>query len=297
MLPMATHFHKKPNLYTSHIQLKVSDLERSVQYYTAIIGFQVLNQTENTAYLTIDGISSLISLVEVKDAISPQGFTGLYHFALLLPTRKDLGNIIQHFIQHNVRLGAADHDVSEALYLTDPDGNGIEIYIDRPEQEWTWTREGLVHMTTEQLNFQAVLADADGQWYGLPKDTVMGHIHLSVSNLEKTEEFYTQVLDYNVVCRYGGQALFISTGHYHHHIGLNTWQSNGRPALPDDAAGLKSYTVVLKDETYADSVKNKLHSAGYLVEQQTDGPLFSGKSLFSTVDPNGIRILFTIEGN
>ncbi|KGR82909.1 VOC family protein [Lysinibacillus odysseyi] len=294
---MATHFHKKPNLYTTHVQLKVSDLKRSVEYYTTIIGFRVLKQTEEIAYLTVDGVSSLISLIEVKDAISPQGFTGLYHFALLLPTRTDLGNIVQHFIQHNIRLGAADHDVSEALYLNDPDGNGIEIYIDRPEQQWTWNRDGLVHMTTEQLNFQSILAEADGKWDGLPTDTVMGHIHLSVSDLEKTEEFYTQVLDYEVVCRYGGQALFVSTGNYHHHIGLNTWQSNGRPALPDDAAGLKSYTVVLKDETYADSVKNKLQSAGYLVEQQTEELLYSSNPLFSTVDPNGIRIFFTIEGN
>ena len=292
---MATHFHKKPNLYTSHMQLKVSDLERSIEYYTTIIGFQVLNHTGDTAYLTVDGASSLISLVEVKDAVSPQGFTGLYHFALLLPTRKDLGNILQHFIQHNVRLGAADHDVSEALYVNDPDGNGIEIYIDRPEQEWAWTHEGLVHMTTDQLNFQQILAEADGNWNGLPADTVMGHIHLSVSNLAKTEDFYTNVLDYQVVCRYGGQALFISTGNYHHHIGLNVWQSNGRPALPDHATGLKSYTVVLKDEAYADSVKNRLQSAGQLVEHYAEGPLYGGKQLFSTLDPNGIRIIFTTE--
>ncbi len=292
---MTTHFHKKPNLYTSHVQLKVSDLERSVEYYTAIIGFQVLNQTEDTAYLTVDGTSSLISLVEVRNAISPQGFTGLYHFALLLPTRKDLGNIVQHFIQHNVRIGAADHDVSEALYLNDPDGNGIEIYIDRPEQEWTWTHDGHVHMTTEQLDFQPILAEADGNWIGLPAGTVMGHIHLSVSDLSKTEDFYTNVLDYQVACRYGGQALFISTGHYHHHIGLNTWQSNGRPALPDHAAGLKSYTVVLKDEAYAVSVRDRLQAAGMLVEHYAEGPLYGGKQLFSTVDPNGIRIIFTTE--
>ena len=292
---MTTHFHKKPNLYTSHVQLKVSDLERSLAYYTAIIGFQVLNQTKDTAYLTVDGTSSLISLVEVKNAVSPQGFTGLYHFALLLPTRKDLGNLVQHFIQHNVRLGAADHEVSEALYLNDPDGNGIEIYIDRPEQDWAWTHDGLVHMTTEQLDFQPILAEADGNWTGLPAGTVMGHIHLSVSDLSKTEDFYTNVLDYQVVCRYGNQALFISTGHYHHHIGLNTWQSNGRPALPDHAAGLKSYTVVLKDEAYAVSVRDRLQAAGMLVGHYAEGPLYGGKQLFSTVDPNGIRIIFTTE--
>ncbi|MFF5995338.1 VOC family protein [Lysinibacillus sp. KU-BSD001] len=292
---MTTHFHEKPNLYTSHVQLKVSDLKRSIEYYTTTIGFQVLKQTENTAYLTFDHQTSLLSLVEVKEAISPQGFTGLYHFALLLPTRKDLGNIVQHFIQHNVRLGAADHDVSEALYLNDPDGNGIEIYVDRPENEWTWNGEGYVHMVTEQLNFQSILAEADGNWHGLPKGTVMGHIHLSVSDLHKTEEFYTNVLDYNVVCRYGGQALFISTGNYHHHIGLNTWHSAGRPALPENAVGLKSYTVVLKDERYAQAVKANLEAAGVTVEQYDEAPAYGGKQLFSTVDPNGIRIIFTVE--
>ena len=138
-------------------------------------------------------------------------------------------------------------NVSEALYLNDPDGNGIEIYIDRDADEWTWNEEGYVHMTTEHLNFQPILAEADGKWDGLPEGTVMGHIHLSVADLTATEKFYTDVLDYEVVTRYGAQALFISTGKYHHHIGLNTWQSNGGQAAPADAVGLKSYTVVLND--------------------------------------------------
>ena len=294
---MTTHFHKKPNLYTSHVQLKVSNLERSVDFYTTIIGFQVLEQTAHTAYLTVDGTTSLISLTEVQDAVSQQGYTGLYHLALLLPTRKDLGNIIQHFIQYNVRLGAADHDVSEALYLNDPDGNGIEIYIDRPEQEWTWNREGQVHMITEQLNFQAILAEADGTWRGLPEGTVMGHMHLSVSDLAQTAAFYTNILDFKVVCEYGGQALFISTGNYHHHIGLNTWHSAGRPALPENAVGLKSFTIVLKDDEYAQTVKENLQAAGAIVEQYKEAPAHGGKQAFSTVDPNGIRIIFTVEGD
>lgn len=294
---MATHFHKKPNLYTSHVQLKVSNLERSIEFYTTTIGFQVLEQTAHTAYLTVDGTTSLISLIEVQDAVSQQGYTGLYHLALLLPTRKDLGNIIQHFIQYNVRLGAADHDVSEALYLNDPDGNGIEIYIDRPEQEWTWNREGQVHMVTEQLNFQAILAEADGTWRGLPEGTVMGHMHLSVSDLAQTATFYTNVLDFNIVCEYGGQALFISTGNYHHHIGLNTWHSAGRPALPEKAVGLKSFTIVLKDDAYAQTVKEKLQAADVAVEQYEEAPLYGGKQAFSTIDPNGIRLIFTVEGD
>ena len=295
---MTTHFHRKPNLYSSHVQLKVSNLAHSIEYYTTIIGFKILEQTETEAYLTADGQTSLVSLVEVKNAQPlKRGFAGLYHLALLLPSRKDLGNIVQHFVNLNVRLGAADHDVSEALYLNDPDGNGIEIYIDRDESEWIWSEDEQVHMVTEQLNFQPILAAADGKWDGLPAGTVMGHVHLSVASLEKSEEFYTNVLDYNVVTRYGAQALFISTGKYHHHFGLNTWNSNNGHAPTDDMVGLKSFTVVLKDDAYAEAVKQSLTSHGYVVETFAEAPKFGGTQVFSTVDPNGLRIIFTVEGN
>lgn len=294
---MATHFHKKPNLYPAHVQLKVSNLARSIEYYTTVIGFKVLQQTGSEAYLTADGQTSLVSLVEVKNAQPlKQGFAGLYHLALLLPSRKDLGNIVQHFVNLNVRIGAADHDVSEALYLNDPDGNGIEIYIDRHESEWTWNENEHVHMVTEQLNFQPILAAADGNWSGLPADTVMGHVHLSVINLDKTEQFYTNVLDYNVVTRYGAQALFISTGKYHHHFGLNTWNSNNGHAPTADMVGLKSFTVVLKDEQYAEEVKNSLTENGYPIENFAEAPAYGGKQLFSTIDPNGLCIIFTLDG-
>ena len=294
---MATHFHKKPNLYPAHVQLKVSDLVRSIEYYTTVIGFKVLQQTETEAYLTADGQTSLVSLVEVQNAQPlKQGFAGLYHLALLLPSRKDLGNIVQHFVNMNIRLGAADHDVSEALYLNDPDGNGIEIYIDRHESEWTWNQDEQVHMVTEQLNFQPILAAADGNWNGLPADTVMGHVHLSVVNLDKSEQFYTNVLDYNVVTRYGAQALFVSTGKYHHHFGLNTWNSNNGHAPTNDMVGLKSFTVVLKDAKYAEEVKQSLTNNGFIVENFAEAPAHGGTQLFSTVDPNGLRIVFTLDG-
>lgn len=294
---MAKHFHKKPNLYPAHVQLKVSNLARSIEYYTSIIGFNVLEQTNTTAYLTTDGKTSLVSLVEVPNAQPLKaGFAGLYHLALLLPSRKDLGNIVQHFVNLNIRIGAADHDVSEALYLNDPDGNGIEIYIDRDESEWTWFEGEQVHMVTEQLNFQPILAEADGKWDGLPAGTVMGHVHLSVSNLEKSEEFYTNVLDYNVVTRYGAQALFISTGKYHHHFGLNTWNSANGHAPMEDMVGLKSFTVVLKDEAYAQNIKQSLQQNGFVVENFDGAPVHGGAQVFSTVDPNGLRVVFTIEG-
>lgn len=294
---MTTHFHKKPNMYTSHVQLKVSNLQRSIEYYTKIIGFKVLEQTNETAYLTTDGTTSLVSLVEVANAQSLRdGYTGLYHLALLLPSRKDLGNIVQHFMGLNVRIGASDHHVSEALYLNDPDGNGIEIYIDRDESEWRWNLDNQVYMTSERLNFQPILAEADGQWNGLPVGTVMGHIHLSVANLAATEKFYTTVLDYEVVTRYGEQALFISTGQYHHHIGLNTWHSEGGVPAPTDTVGLKSYTVVLENVAYAARVQQNLTDNGYTVEIFDTAPTLGGTQNFSTVDPNGIRIIFTIDG-
>lgn len=294
---MPTHFHKKPNKYISHVQLKVSNLQNSIEYYKTIIGFDVLEQTNTTAILTFDDSSSVLSLEEISNALPlKSGQTGLYHFALLLPTRKDLGNFIQHIIQQNARVGAGDHHVSEAFYLNDPDGNGIEVYADRPEQSWIWNSNSTIYMTTEQVDVRSVLAEADGTWNGLPAGTVMGHIHLSVANLSETEKFYTSALGYELVTRFGNQASFISTGKYHHHIGLNTWNSLGGTPTPENGVGLKSFTIVLNNEIEAEKIKNSLSSIGGTVEQFEDAPKFGGRQAFSTVDPSGIRIIFTLEG-
>ncbi|HZG12286.1 MAG TPA: VOC family protein [Kurthia gibsonii] len=283
---MPTTFHQKPNLFIQNVTLKVSNLSRSIDFYTEIIGFRVLQQEEGRVTLTADGQHALITLVEVPNAQFVRGATGLYHFALLLPSRKDLGNLIQHFIQKNVQIGAGDHDVSEALYLSDPDGNGIEMYIDRPADTWKWDLNGQVYMTTDPVQFQSVLREADGTWSGLPIDTVMGHIHLSVRNLQESEDFYTSLLDYAVVSRYGGQALFISTGGYHHHIGLNTWHSEGAEALPKDAVGIQSYTVQLPDQDYAVHLKKRFVEQNMEIKEQ--------ENIFSIIEPNGIEVKFTI---
>lgn len=283
---MPTTFHQKPNLFIQNVTLKVSNLSRSIDFYTEIIGFRVLQQEEGRVTLTADGQHALITLVEVPNAQFVRGATGLYHFALLLPSRKDLGNLIQHFIQKNVQIGAGDHDVSEALYLSDPDGNGIEMYIDRPADTWKWDSNGQVYMTTDPVQFQSVLREADGTWSGLPIDTVMGHIHLSVRNLQESEDFYTSLLDYAVVSRYGGQALFISTGGYHHHIGLNTWHSEGAEALPKDAVGIQSYTVQLPDQDYAVNLKKRFVKQNMEIKEQ--------ENIFSIIEPNGIEVKFTI---
>ncbi len=273
-------YHEKPNMYVKHVEIKVTDLERSIKYYTEVIGFQILNQTANRVVFTTDGKTSILSIIQPEGAFqSPQKTTGLYHFAILLPSRKDLANIVHYLQQNGVYFGASDHDVSEAIYLRDPDHNGIEIYRDRAPEEWKWSNNQ-VFMKTEPLNFDDLKNSREGEWNGLPANTVMGHIHLHVANLNEAEEFYTS-LGYKVVLRYGSQALFISTGDYHHHIGLNTWNGVGAPKPADNQVGLQSYTVQL-DEGDGDVIK-RLTSLGAKVEETSDG--------FITVDPSGNRIV------
>lgn len=277
------HFHEKPNTYVTNVEVKVRDLQRSLKYYQEVIGFKVLKEEANKATLTADGQTALLTIVQPKTVEEKTGLTtGLFHFALLLPTRRDLANIITHFRQTGVYFGASDHDVSEALYLRDPDENGIEIYIDRPESEWTWQFDQ-VHMVTEPLNIPNILVEATGEWNGLPTDTVMGHIHLSVSSLSAAEEFYTKGLGFDVVTRYGGQALFISTGRYHHHIGLNTWYSEGAPKLGENQVGLKTYSLRLDNEEQAEEMKKNLRAIGAPVTDINGG--------FQTEDPAGNTIL------
>ena len=277
------HFHEKPNTYVTNVEIKVRDLQRSLTYYQEVIGFEILTEETKKATLTADGQTALLTIVQPDAVEEKTGLTtGLYHFALLLPTRRDLANIITHFRQTGVYFGASDHDVSEALYLQDPDENGIEIYIDRPEENWTWTSDQ-VHMVTEPLNIPAILAEANGEWNGLPAGTVMGHIHLSVSSLNAAEEFYTKGLGFDVVTRYGGQALFISTGRYHHHIGLNTWYSENAPKLGENQIGLKTYSLFLDNEAQAANMKENLRAIG--------APVIEFDGGFQTEDPAGNTVL------
>jgi len=277
------YFHEKPNTYVTNVEIKVSDLQRSLTYYQEVIGFKILQQESNRATLTADGKTALLTIVQLQSVEQKTRTTsGLYHFALLLPTRRDLANIITHFRQSGVYFGASDHDVSEALYLHDPDENGIEIYVDRPASDWTWHTDQ-VYMITEPLNIPSILEEANGVWDGLPAKTVMGHIHLSVSSLAAAEEFYTKGLGFDIVTRYGKQALFISTGRYHHHIGLNTWYSEGAPKLGENQIGLKTYTLRLDNEVQANTLKENLRQLGAPVLTIDDG--------FQTEDPAGNVIL------
>ncbi|ETI70395.1 VOC family protein [Neobacillus vireti] len=281
------NFHHEPITFVGQVNLKVQNLERSLAFYQQVIGFKVLEQTERSASLTADGKTVLLSIEQPDNVVPKQGrTTGLYHYALLLPKRSDLANIVRHFVEIGLRFGSSDHLVSEALYLSDPDENGIEIYIDRAPSEWDW-KNGEVAMTVDPLNFADLLAGGNQQsWKGLPAGTVMGHIHLHVSELKKTEEFYIKGLGFEVVNRYGAQALFISDGKYHHHIGLNTWNGVGAPSPSPNSTGLESYTLMLPNEEKRNEIIAQLKNIG--------APVTEENGSFVTSDPSGNRILLQV---
>lgn len=279
-------FHQAPHTYTGEVRLKVKDVKRSLAFYKEVIGFNVLNETKHTAELTADGKNVLLS-IEQPPNIAPkqQGTTGLYHFALLLPDRSDLGRVLQHLVNLNIPLGASDHHVSEALYLNDPDGNGIEIYSDRDASKWIW-QGSQVAMTTETLDAQDVLAEAKGEpWLSLPENTVMGHVHLHVSSLKETEAFYDQGLGFKTVARYGRQAMFMSTGGYHHHLGLNTWAGDGAPAPDPESAGLEWFTLIYPDADALEKAVARLKNMG--------AKTFIEDGIVMTADPSGNRMRLT----
>lgn len=280
-------FHSKPNTYVGHVRIKVQDLSRSLLFYQGILGFQILERTVKGAKLTTDGKNSVLSLEQPENVVlKKERTTGLYHFALLLPKRSDLADIVLHFMKNGVRFGSADHWVSEALYLSDPDGNGIEITTDRDPAEWNW-RNGEVASGVDPLNFQDLLTERNQQpWQGLPTQTVIGHIHLHVSEMRKTEEFYSDGLGFEVVGRYSDQAFFISTGKYHHHIAFNTWAGVGAPIPASNSVGLESFTLILEDEEARKKILAQLNRIG--------APVAVKNGSFVTSDPSGNRIYLEV---
>jgi len=230
------------------VDLSVSDLGRSLDYYTSAIGLSVLAQNGGEAILGA-GSDELLRLVEEPGARPATGFSGLFHFALLVPERVALARWLAHSVRERVQLtGASDHTVSEALYLRDPDRHGIEIYADRPRERW----EGRVGqlMGTAPLDLDDLLStlpEGDAGFDGLPAGTQMGHVHLCVADVDASVGFYRDRLGLDLVGQFGPQAAFLSAGGYHHHVAVNTWESRGAPAAPEGTARLLVFRVVLPD--------------------------------------------------
>lgn len=266
------------------VKLRVSQLERSIAYYEQIIGFKVLNKEGNVAYLTADGKTPLLILEEVKDAvITPaQSASGLYHFALLLPSRESLGSFLNHLAKEGVKLGQADHLVSEALYVYDPDHHGIEIYRDRPRDSWNFDLDGHVKMASDPIDMESLMNDGKSvEWNGLPADTVMGHVHLHVSDLMKSKTFYCDVLGFDIMANWPG-ALFIAAGGYHHHLGMNTWAGVGAPLAPPNATGISYYKMIIPEQDDIQRTLERLRNADVTVTERQGAWYFQ--------DPSGIEI-------
>ena len=273
------------------VHLTVSDLPRSLEYYRQAIGLQVLEEGSGLATLGT-GATPLLVLEELPGARPADGYSGLFHFALLVPRRDDLARWLAHAARERVALtGASDHDVSEALYLRDPDHHGIEIYADRPRERW----EGDVgsRLTTMPLDTADLLGELDDPgtepFDGLADGTVMGHVHLRVADIPPTIAFYRDELGFDLMAALGSQAAFLAAGGYHHHVGANIWESAGAPAAPDDTATLRHFTVVLPGDAERDRVAGRLADAGHEPEDSPDGPFVR--------DPSGIAFALAAAGS
>lgn len=223
-------YHNLNTMYVESVILRTKDKEAMVKYYIEALGLSVIK--EDGAYLHLGTASGriLVSLLLDPQATVQNGTVGLYHFALLLPNRRDLATFLLHYVETGYTfIGASDHSVSEALYLEDPEGNGIEIYVDRPDTEWKKMGSG-VFMDTRRLDVNRLLQERDPSGFKtIPEDTIMGHIHLHVATIAKAQKFFVDTLGFKLMVTYGDQAIFTSDSGYHHHIGLNTWRNDPLP--------------------------------------------------------------------
>ena len=275
-LPDATHIGR--------VRLQVADLDRSIAYYETVIGFRVIARANGVAKLGPNGPDSVLLELHEKPGVrtvARRGHIGLYHFAILLPDRASLGRFVAHLAELGQYAGMSDHLVSEATYLTDPDGLGIEVYADRGRSTWKLSGDQLA-MASDPLNVPDLIAAADDEkWDGAPPGTVIGHVHLYVRDIDEASTFYHNGLGLDrIVWSYPG-ALFLSAGGYHHHLGTNTWAAGAPLATPDDAR-LIEWEVVVPTTSDVSAAAKSLQNAGFDVT--LDGPTASAR------DPWGIQL-------
>lgn len=248
------------NTKIQSVDLIVKDLESSLDFYNKLLGFKIIDKNSTKAYSSPNGeYPYLISLEENKSAnpINRHG-AGMYHTAFRFPDRKSLAKEFLHLHENNTKFhGFSDHLVSEAIYLGDPDGNGVELYVDKPRSEWVW-KLGQVEMDTLPLNLNVLtneLDNRDEEWTGINPLVDIGHIHLRVTDLFKAEKFYSNLLGFNITTSNYPGALFMSAGGYHHHIGANVWASDHGSSASENLLGLKSFSINIPDTKYVEEIK------------------------------------------
>jgi catechol 2,3-dioxygenase len=272
------------------VHLTVGDIERSIEYYRRTLGLAVLDRSNGSAAIGAGGLPLLVLVEEPGAQPSPHS-TGLFHFALLVPERRDLAAWLAYAARERVPLdGLSDHAVSEAIYLHDPDLHGIEIYHDRPRDGWDG-RVGQL-LTTLPLDVQALLDELPdpqhAEFDGLPAGTVMGHVHLQVADVPEAVGFHRDVLGFDLMAQLRDQAAFLSAGGYHHHVGANVWNSRGAGPPPPGSASLRMATVILPDAAERDRVAGRVADSGQEPESRPDGVLVR--------DPSGNALLLAVAG-
>ncbi|WP_277553267.1 VOC family protein [Halobaculum limi] len=267
--------------YVDRVTLAVTDLDAVLAFYREVVGLAVLDRTSDRAVLGTDDRSLLVLEADPDADERPPRAAGLFHTAFLFPSRAALGDALHRIQASGDQLtGASDHRVSEALYLRDPEGNGVELYRDRPREEWPET-DGRVEMDTLPLDTDALLADRAGAAdASAPSETAVGHVHLEVTDLDDSEAFYVDGVGFDVRQRWADEALFVAADGYHHHVGLNTWN---RRSDPVSGRGLVEISVVVPDEDAVDAARDRLAGIGARVDEDSDDS-------FLVSDPDGIRI-------
>ncbi len=273
------------------VHLTVPSLQRSLLFYREKLGFLLLDQVDNTASLGTRS-EPLVVLHENPDARRVRGVTGLYHFAVLLPSRQDLAQMLIHISHHDTLLqGMGDHGVSESLYLADVDGNGIELYADRQPLDWPRDGQGNLRMGTDPVDIDDLVAEigeTPPAWQGLPDGTRNGHIHLHVADLASAENFYTKTIGFDLVQRFGNSASFFSAGGYHHHVAANTWAGIGAPPPPPNSIGLRRFELLIPETEVLSSVRARIESADLPIQEQAGG--------WSVKDPSQNELVLRLNG-
>lgn len=284
-----TNIH--PAAHIGMVALKVENLPLMSEFYQEIIGLDVKKQTETEIQLgNQEDEKILLRLQKVTPQKKSQSTTGLYHIAFLLPERKDLGDSLYHLLKVNYPLaGASDHGYSEAIYLTDPEGNGIEIYRDKPKEVWTIESDGRIEGITIEMDAEGVLGEATGNFRGMPSGTTVGHVHLTVADLAKTEDFYVELIGMSLKSTLQNSAKFIAAGDYHHHIGTNIWSGRHLPPLPEDMRGLNYFTIEVPLAEDTQAIALRLNDAEYPFEWREND------TTLAVTDPNGIHLLVKVE--
>ncbi|MFT9097108.1 VOC family protein [Liquorilactobacillus sp.] len=290
MAAIIPQFQLSEKTHTGTVALKVANLVKQTEFYSRVVGLNVLSQGHMKSVLGANNDKKpLLILREIENPLPLTRETGLYHVAFHLPTRKDLGNaLIKYMTSKAPVIGASDHGYSEAIYLTDPEGNGIEVYHDKPRDVWDVQPDGEIPAITIEMDAEGVVGAADRNWQGFPSGTTVGHVHLKVADLDKTQDFYIDVLGLSLKTDFGQQAKFFATGDYHHHIGSNIWNGHNIPGMAENDLGLDYYTFFAPDKEEVSRIEEHLNVIGYAFDKDSTGNLW-------LMDSNEIKIQIQVE--